>query len=179
MFCCNRFLKLSWVEIGRWVKMCGFPPSFWCRASCRLERLKGFWWSRVLHGAEMERQHWDMTHMHSFSHHVTTKFVCWRVSGWWFLVSLHSYPLTKSLVPLCPRLYLNVSVLLLNLVVISERTKINVRCLGLFLLLSLWAAVVFVHLLPFHWFLLWSLQLQLDIKNAFNLQLLWSCTIGK
>lgn len=110
--------------------------------------------ARVLHRAEMERQGWDMTHTHSWFLQVTKKFVCWRVSGWWFLVSLHSSPLTKSLVPLCPRLYLNVSVLFLYLVVISERTKVNVRCLGLFLLLSLWAAVVFVHLLPFHWFLL-------------------------
>lgn len=91
--------------------------------------------------------------------------------------------LTESLIPLCPRLFLNVSLLSLCLLVSLEKTTVNVRCLDLFTLLSLWVAIVFVRLLPFHWFLLWSLQLQLHIKKkkkkAFKLQLLWPCTMGE
>lgn len=44
----------------------------------------------------------------------------------------------------------------------------HVRCLDPFIPLSFWAAIGFVFLVPFHGFLLWALQLQLNVgmKNG-------------
>lgn len=128
----------------------------------------------------METQSWNMTHTLSLSIEAHWERVHWWVCGEWFLVSLHfSFNSQSFKFLFAPGCFLLISPFFPpSLSFIGENNSWCQMSSTIHYFLSLWVAIVFVCLLPFHRFLLWRLQLQLK-KKAFNSQLLWACTIGK